>query len=58
MKWKLAALASVMVATVLAGTGQRLPACAGEDGGPYPCLWDGPTRGNGNGDRVIIPADD
>lgn len=31
-----------------------MPPCAAEDGGPYPCLWDGPNRGNRHGDRVIV----
>jgi hypothetical protein len=32
--------------------------CANEDGsgqgGGYPCLWDATTRGNGQGDSVVI----
>jgi hypothetical protein len=35
-----------------------VPACAEEDGGPYPCVWDGPHRGNRTGDRVIVWSDD
>lgn len=31
-----------------------MPPCAAEDGGPYPCVWDGPNRGNRQGDRVVI----
>lgn len=30
------------------------PACATEDGGPIPCVWDGPNRGNHRGGRVTI----
>jgi hypothetical protein len=54
LRW--VAVAAVAVTAVLAGTiGYRLPdSCVGEDGGPYPCVWDGPTRGNRTGDRVII----
>jgi len=41
-----------------------LPACQAEDGGPYPCVWDGPSRGSpgGPGYRqgsvVTVTADD
>lgn len=37
-----------------------IPPCAAEDGGPYPCVWDGPSRGTPGaqgyrqGDRVTI----
>jgi hypothetical protein len=58
MRTWIMALLSVAVAVALAATGHRLPACAGEDGGPYPCLWDGPTRGNREGPPVIILSDD
>lgn len=36
------------------------PACATEDGGPIPCVWDGPSRGAPGapgyrqGDRITI----
>ena len=57
LRW--VAVAVLAITAVLAGTvGYRLPDCAGEDGGPYPCVWDGPTRGNRTGDRVIIWGDD
>jgi hypothetical protein len=57
----------VIMAAVLAvahvGAGTRaedhrpsLPPCVEEDGsgGPVPCLWDGPHRGNGRGNRVVV----
>lgn len=31
-----------------------LPPCVAEDGGPIPCVWDGPNRDNHLGDRVVI----
>lgn len=35
---------------------RSLPPCVEEDGsgGPVPCLWDGPHRGNGRGARVVV----
>jgi hypothetical protein len=49
------AIAMITLAVLgLAGVPDAPPPCAGEDGGPYPCVWDGPNRGNHQGDRVII----
>jgi hypothetical protein len=55
--WIVALIATVIT---LAGAvvGYRLPACQAEDGGPYPCVWDGPTRGNQTGHRVVVWSDD
>lgn len=57
----LAAVASVGVALGLAVFGRPeapepiiLPPCIAEDGGPIPCVWDGPNRGNRQGDRIVI----
>lgn len=37
---------------------RTFPPCAVEDSGPTdPCLWDGPTRGNGQGNRVMVKGD-
>jgi hypothetical protein len=62
---RLLAVASIGAALGLAIFGkpepapvQPMPACVEEDGGPYPCVWDGPNRGNGQGARVIITGDD
>ena len=47
-----------------ASVGYRVPPCQAEDGGPYPCVWDGPSRGTPGqpgyrqGDGVIILRDD
>ena len=59
--------AAGILATLLAGWLSQpatpvptIPPCVAEDGGPYPCVWDGPSRGQpGNpgyrqGDRVVI----
>lgn len=54
----LTALAAVAVALAGAVVGHRLPACTQEDGGPYPCVWDGPNRGNHQGARIIVWSDD
>jgi hypothetical protein len=51
------AVASIAAAVGLAAPVAAPPPCVGEDGGPYPCVWDGPTRGNHQGDRVIITGD-
>jgi hypothetical protein len=50
--WWLAAI--LAVATVVAVDRRPPPPCQAEDGGPYPCVWDGPHRGNHQGDYVII----
>ena len=61
---KLSALVAVAIATLAASVGYRVPPCQAEDGGPYPCVWDGPSRGTPGqpgyrqGDRVIILRDD
>lgn len=48
-------MAVISMAVAALPGGYRLPPpCQAEDGGPYPCVWDGPTRGNRAGDRVII----
>jgi hypothetical protein len=57
MVLKIVALASVMLALTVAVTGHQVPPCQAEDGGPYPCVWDGPSRGNRMGDRVIVSRD-
>ena len=37
-----------------------VPLCTEEDGSapgqPFPCLWDGPTMGNGNGEIYVLTA--
>ena len=56
--WAVAVL-SVAVALAAAVYGERTPSpCQAEDGGPYPCLWDGPHRGNQRGHPVMIYGDD
>lgn len=49
------ALVAVAVAVLASVVGYRLPACAAEDGGPYPCLWRDPDP---QGRPVIIVTDD
>lgn len=63
MKTWILALVTMIIAIAAATVGYRLPPCAAEDGGPYPCVWDGPHRGvpgapgYRTGDRVIIWGD-
>lgn len=50
-----AALVAVAVTLAASVVGYRLPACAAEDGGPYPCLW---RDQDPQGRPVIIVTDD